>query len=93
MRIAQVTATFPSHHTGTGMVSYHNAFGLARLGHQATVFTADHPPGDYAYPEEIAVRRLPVVFRIGNAPLLPGLLGLQSFTSSICIIHVLSAPK
>jgi len=66
------------------MVCYYNALGLARLGHQVTVFTADHPPGDHAYPEEIAVRRLPPLFRIGNAPLLPGLLGLDDFD----IVHL-----
>jgi glycosyltransferase involved in cell wall biosynthesis len=84
MRIAHVTATFPPHYTGTGVVCYHNALGLARLGHQVTVFTADYPPGDHAYPEEITVRRLPVLFRIGNGPILPGLLGLGGFE----IVHL-----
>ncbi len=79
MRIAHVTATFPPHYTGTGVVCYHNALGLARLGHEVTVFTADYPPGDYVYPEEITVSRLPVLFRIGNGPVLPGLLGLSGF--------------
>ncbi|MBM4431358.1 MAG: glycosyltransferase family 4 protein, partial [Chloroflexi bacterium] len=36
MRIAHVTATFPPHYAGTGVVCYHNALGLARLGHQVT---------------------------------------------------------
>ena len=84
MRVAHVTATFPPHYTGTGMVCYYNALGLARLGHEVTVFTADYPPGDYTYPEEITVRRLLAMFRIGNAPLLPGLLGLKEFD----IIHL-----
>jgi glycosyltransferase involved in cell wall biosynthesis len=79
MRIAHVTATFPPHYSGTGVVCYHNALGLGRLGHQVTVFTADYPPGDHAYPEEITVRRLPALFRIGNGPVLPGLLGLGGF--------------
>jgi len=84
MRIAHVTATFPPYYGGTGMVCYHNALGLARLGHQVTVFTADYPPGDCAYPDEITVRRLPVVFRVGNAPLLPRLLGIKEFD----IVHL-----
>jgi glycosyltransferase involved in cell wall biosynthesis len=84
MRIAHVTATFPPHYTGTGMVCYYNALGLARLGHEVTVFTSDYPSGDYAYPEEITVRRLPAMFRIGNAPLLLGLLRLKEFD----IIHL-----
>jgi hypothetical protein len=65
-------------------VCYHNALGLARLGHQVTVFTANHPPGDYTYPEEIGVCRLPVLFRIGNAPFLPKLFGLKGFD----IVHL-----
>ena len=84
MRIAHVTATFPPYYGGTGMVCYHNALGLARLGHQVTVFTADYPPGDCAYPDEITVRRLPVMFRVGNAPFLPELLGLGGFE----IVHL-----
>jgi len=84
MRIAHVTATFPPYYGGAGSVCYHNALGLARLGHQVTVFTSDYPPEDYAYPGEYAVRRLPAVFRIGNAPFLPGLLSLKGFD----IIHL-----
>jgi glycosyltransferase involved in cell wall biosynthesis len=84
MRIAHVTATFPPYFGGTGTVCYYNALGLAYLGHQVTVFTAEHPPGDYAYPEEITVCRLPVLFRFGNAPILPGLLGLNGFD----IVHL-----
>jgi glycosyltransferase involved in cell wall biosynthesis len=66
------------------MVCYHNAVGLARLGHEVTVITAAHPSGDYSYPLDIRVRRLPVAFRIGNAPLLPTLLGVKDFD----IIHL-----
>lgn len=84
MRIAHVTATFPPYYAGTGTVVYHNAVGLARLGHEVTVFTACHPPGDHAYPHEITVRRLPVLFRVGNAPLIPGLLQMNGFE----IIHL-----
>jgi glycosyltransferase involved in cell wall biosynthesis len=84
LRIAHVISTFPPYYSGTGMVCYYNALELARLGHQVTVFTAAHPPGQFVYPNEFEVRRLPVVFRIGNAPLLPGLLGLKDFD----IIHL-----
>jgi glycosyltransferase involved in cell wall biosynthesis len=79
LRIAHVTATFPPYYGGTGTVCFHNALGLARLGHDVTVFTAagavlepDDPPG-------VTVRRLPALFRLGNAPCLPGLLGLGAF--------------
>jgi glycosyltransferase involved in cell wall biosynthesis len=84
MRIAHVTATFPPHYTGTGIVCYYNAIGLAQLGHQVTVFTADFPTCDYTDPKEIEVVRLPVLLRVGNAPLLPALLGLAGFD----IVHL-----
>lgn len=79
MRIAHVTATFPPHYAGTGVVCYHNALGLARLGHQVTVFTAhDGLPAPHD-PPEITIRRLPAAFRFGNAPFLPALRHLEGF--------------
>jgi len=80
VRIAHVTATFPPQYTGTGMVCYHNARGLARLGHEVTVFTAACAAGDEVRdPPGVTVRRLPALLRLGNAPLLPGLLHLGGF--------------
>jgi glycosyltransferase involved in cell wall biosynthesis len=79
VRIAHVTATFPPYYSGTGVVCYHQALGLAQLGHAVTVFTADYSLGDVDDPAEMAVHRLPVLFRFGNAPFLPGLLNLASF--------------
>lgn len=79
MRIAHVVATFPPQYSGTGIVCYHNALGLARLGHKVTVFTANYPPRQPNYPEEIEVQRLRPCLRIGNAPLLPALLQLEGF--------------
>lgn len=61
------------------MVCYYNALGLAQLGHKVTVFTADYPPCQPAYPPEITVQRLRPWFRMGNAPFLPGLLHLEGF--------------
>ncbi len=84
MRIAHVSSTFPPYEAGTGRVCYFNAVELARLGHDVVVFTANHPPGPYDYPPEITVKRLPVWFRVGNAPLLPGLLGIRGFD----VIHL-----
>lgn len=84
MKIAHITATFLPYHSGTGVVCYQNAMGLARLGHEVTVVTAAHPPGEYDYPPEIKVTRLPVRFRIGNAPLLPDLLNLSGFD----LVHI-----
>jgi glycosyltransferase involved in cell wall biosynthesis len=79
VRIAHVTATFPPQYTGTGMVCYHNALGLARLGHDVTVYTAAAGGGEAFDPPGVTVRRLPPLLRLGNAPLLPGLLRLSGF--------------
>lgn len=79
MRIAQVTATFPPYLAGTGNVCYHNALGLAEAGHDVTVFTADFPPSAPGDPGRVSVRRLPVMLRVGNAPILPGLLRMGRF--------------
>ena len=79
MRIAHITPTFPPYMAGTSSVCYYNALGLAQVGHEVTVFTADYPPGEYRYPPEMTVKRLPVLFRIGAAPLLPDLLRIDGF--------------
>lgn len=84
MKIAHVTATFPPYHGGTGTVCCHNAVGLARLGHEVTVYTADEGQNGYAYPAEISVCHLPVRFRLGNAPFMPSLWSLGEFD----IVHL-----
>lgn len=73
-RIAHITATFPPYHGGTGNVCYHNARELARRGHEVIVFTAALP-GAPAHEQRdgFSVRRLRPLLRVGNAPLLPGL--------------------
>jgi glycosyltransferase involved in cell wall biosynthesis len=73
LRIAHVVATFPPYWAGTGNVAFHNAVELARRGHDVTVFTSPARLGLYREPTEIAVRRLPTLVRLGNAPLMPGL--------------------
>jgi glycosyltransferase involved in cell wall biosynthesis len=84
MKIAEVTATFPPYMAGTGNVCYHNAIELAKLGHEVTVFTSDFPNVAFRYPDNIAVKRLNCLFRIGNAPFIPQLLNLKGFD----IIHL-----
>lgn len=84
MQIAQITPTFPPYQAGTGNVCFAYAKELGNRGHQVTVFTSAYPPGKYSYPPEFFIRRLPAFFRLGNAPFLPGLLGLRNFD----IIHL-----
>jgi glycosyltransferase involved in cell wall biosynthesis len=76
LRIAHITAAFPPYRSGTGTVCYHNALEAARMGHDVHVFTADYG-GEHAHgddPDGVTVHRLKAIFRVGNAPLLPGLL-------------------
>jgi glycosyltransferase involved in cell wall biosynthesis len=84
VRIAQVTATFPPYMAGTGNVCYHNALGLARLGHRVTVYTAAGQDAETFDPYGVEVRRLRAAVRYGNAPLLPGLAGIRD----VDIIHL-----
>lgn len=84
MKIAHVISTFPPYYSGTGMVCYHNALQLGLRGHDVTVLTANYPPGVFAYPREFKVERLPVLFRLGNAPFLPRLWNLRDFD----IVHL-----
>ena len=84
MKIAHVTATFPPYWAGTGNVAYHNARLLHDRGHEVVVLTAS-TPRDHEVNFPFEIRRLPAVFRIGNAPLTPGLVGaLQGFN----VIHL-----
>ena len=75
LKIAHVTATFPPYRGGTGNVCWHNACELARRGHEVHIFTAAVP--DAPAREEKAgliIHRLFCPVRVGNAPLLPGLI-------------------
>jgi len=79
MRIAHITATFPPYFGGTGSVCFHNAAGLARLGHDVHIYTSLLTAETYAYPPELKVHHLLPIFRIGNAPFIPGLLKIKDF--------------
>ena len=74
MRIAHVTATFPPYHGGTGNVCFYNARELARRGHDTHVFTAAMPGAPACEQRDsLTVHRLQALVRVGNAPVLPGL--------------------
>lgn len=85
MRIAHVSATFPPYRGGTGNVCLHNALALARRGHEVHVFTAAGGAPAREERDGVVVRRLRPLLRVGNAPVLPGLLGaLRGFD----IVHL-----
>lgn len=74
LRVAHVTATFPPYRGGTGNVCYHNARELARRGHAVHVFTAAVPDAPARIVHDgITVHSMTPLARIGNAPVLPGL--------------------
>jgi glycosyltransferase involved in cell wall biosynthesis len=81
LRIAHLIAVFPPYRSGTGTVCYHNALETARLGHEVHVFTADYggQPTALDNPPGVQMHRLRPLLRVGNAPLLPGLLNLGRF--------------
>jgi glycosyltransferase involved in cell wall biosynthesis len=75
MHIAHATATFFPYPSGTGRVCLLNALGAAGRGHRVTVLTsAPASPVTAPDPPGLTVIRLKPLLRVGNAPLLPGLL-------------------
>lgn len=86
MRIAHITATFPPYRGGTGNVCWQHAALLARRDHEVHVFTAAHADTPAVeYRDGVTVHRLKPLLRVGNAPVLIGLLrALRGFD----IVHL-----
>ena len=78
LRIAHLTATFPPYPGGAGNTAFHFAKSQAERGHHVEVFTA---PAQGEAPDAggVAVHRIPPVFAIGNAPLIPRIAALRDF--------------
>ncbi len=77
VKIAQISATFPPYMAGTGNVCYQYALGLAKLGHEVTVYTSKCPDIDYKYPDSIQVVSNEPLLKIGNAPIIPDLVKIK----------------
>lgn len=74
MKIAEVTSVFPPYKAGIGNVAYYNAWALATLGHQVTVFTPRYQRQSSHIDEyPFKVERLQPWFKYGNAGILPQL--------------------
>ena len=73
MKIAEVTSTFPPYKAGIGNVAYHNAWSLAALGHEVTVFTPHYKKIKSTEELPFTVKRLRPWFKYGNAGILPQL--------------------
>lgn len=74
MKIAEVTSTFPPYKGGIGNVAYYNAWSLATLGHDVTVFTPKYKKIKKDEELPFQVKRLRPWFKYGNAGILPQLL-------------------
>jgi glycosyltransferase involved in cell wall biosynthesis len=73
MKIAVVTSTFPPYKAGMGNVAYYNAWSLATLGHDVTVFTPHYKRIKNNEELPFTVKRLYPWFKYGNAGILPQL--------------------
>jgi glycosyltransferase involved in cell wall biosynthesis len=80
LRIAHVTATFPPYLAGTGYVAHYQTRELARRGHEVHVFTAAvKGSSDEVTADGVHVHRLRPLLQVGNASVLPALLGIRGF--------------
>jgi len=74
MKIAIVVCRFKPYKGGISNVAYEHALGLARLGHQVTVFTPLFSNKDKSFTaSEFEIKRLPSWGKIGNGAFLPQL--------------------
>ncbi|MCX6745864.1 MAG: glycosyltransferase family 4 protein [Candidatus Parcubacteria bacterium] len=74
MKIAQVVCRFKPYKAGIGNVAYSQSLGLAKLGHQVTVFTPSYNKSDQDISfSEFEVKRLRAYGKIGNGAFLPQL--------------------
>jgi len=73
MKIAIVTPTLPPYASGIGNVAAHHARQLTKLGYQVKLFTPEYEKIDQEEVTEVSVRRVPPMFKHGNAAFVPAL--------------------
>ena len=83
MRVAEVVEPAP-YFGGMGNACLRFSVGLLALGNEVEVYTAAVPGKEAADPDGLTVHRLRAQLRIGNAPLLLGLLRI----SDVDVIHL-----
>lgn len=84
MKIAIITSTFPPYPGGIGNVAASNAKELAKLGHEVTVFTPLYKPVKEEV-TEVTIKRVPPLFKYGNAAFVPA---LSWMLKGFDIIHI-----
>lgn len=74
MKIAQIVCRFKPYKAGIGNVAYDNALGLAKLGHDVTVFTPCYSKKDKDWQSDnFKIKRIKPWFKFGNAGFIPQL--------------------
>jgi glycosyltransferase involved in cell wall biosynthesis len=79
MRIAHIANTLPPYWSGTGVVVLNLAQALARRGHDVHVFTPVTKSNRHQAYDLVTVHKQSTFFRIGQAPLTPGILLARGF--------------
>lgn len=79
MRVAHVVNTLPPYWSGTGLVALNLAQAIARRGHEIHIFTPLTADNRKVHYEQISVHKQQSIFRIGWAPLTPGILSIRQF--------------
>jgi glycosyltransferase involved in cell wall biosynthesis len=75
MRIAQIVCRFNPYKGGISNMAYDHALGLAKLGHQVTVFTPLYNKNDKEYiNQDFQIKRLLPWAKFGNGAFLPQLI-------------------
>jgi glycosyltransferase involved in cell wall biosynthesis len=79
MKIATIVNTFPPYWSGTGLAALHLARAMGQRGHEIHIFTPKPAqPADFST-EPFHLHYQKTIFRIGMAPLTPGLFALNGF--------------
>lgn len=76
MKIAHVISTFPPKIGGMGRVCWEEAEGMAKRGHEVTVFTLDYPEAGKKIANYFKVVNLKTFLKMGDAGWVPQLLKL-----------------
>lgn len=92
MKIVQMAPRFPPSVGGTEVCAYNLVKGLRKLGHDVTVITSDIPPVGSYIMNNVAVYRLPVLFRLYKAPFCPSLFFMLNKIKAD-IVHVHMPPR
>lgn len=84
MKIAIISSTFPPYEAGIGNAAYYQADGLARMGHEVTVFTPQSPD-IFCGNQLFKIIYIHPIVSIGNASIVPE---LANFLKPFDVLHL-----